>query len=135
MRRAPTDQAIGMPTSVTQRFVAEGLRSWVDSSFIVGGGWNKARLFDDNYAGRWQNAGEEFFEVVDRWGWRESMRRTHPAEVQTYLDKASAPYQLDPLFTDTQLHDALSSCDPINDALTRELSDHTPVIADFVLES
>lgn len=110
---------------------ANGLFDWVGDQFVVGGDWNNARLFDTNYGDRWPRAARDFFASTKAHGWAESMRKFHDEEVQTYLDPASAPYQLDHLFTDAVLDHTLHRCEVINDALIRELSDHAPIVADF----
>jgi exonuclease III len=99
--------------------------------FVVGGDWNTARLMDQIPAFGPPSV-VAFFAHLHGWGWCESLRKTHPdEEVQTYLDPACQPYELDHIFTDKDLHDRLVRCDAVSDDFIRELSDHAPIVADF----
>ncbi len=115
---------------------ASALHGWVgDSTFLVGGDWNTARHFDAAYGRRWPNAGREFFDNAVRRGWCESLRKYHSDEIRTYLDAASAPYELDHLFTSPKLDSQLVKCDVDASANVAEMSDHAVVVADFEVTS
>jgi exonuclease III len=111
------------------------LSPWVSGRiFIVGGDWNNAKLFDTTYpsgAEGGPGASSEFFERLSATGWQHALRKFHPDEVRTYLDPASAAYELDHIFTDNELHARLHGCDVFDEATLTELSDHAPLVAEF----
>lgn len=99
-------------------------------SFVIGGDWNVALLFDANYPST-APASAEFFEARARANWHHALRKFSEQEVRTYLDPQSDGYELDHLFTDQGLHEALSRCAVPGDPSLSQLSDHAPLIADF----
>jgi exonuclease III len=115
--------------------VVAALTPWIDAHpFIIGGDWNNAKLFDTIYptgAEGGPGASTEFFAARSSSGWHHALRKFHRDEQRTYLDPGSAAYELDHIFTDTQLHERLRSCDVVNEAALAELSDHAPLIAEF----
>jgi exonuclease III len=114
---------------------AAALAPWVEAGrFVVGGDWNNAILFDSNYpagAEGGPGASTEFFAARTTHGWQHALRKFSDAEVRTYLDPKSAPYELDHLFTDAELHKRLTNCSVLDDKAITELSDHAPVVAEF----
>jgi exonuclease III len=115
--------------------VVAALTPWIDGhSFIVGGDWNNAVLFDTIYpsgAEGGAGASSEFFASRSASGWHHAVRKFHPYELRTYLEPGSAPYELDHIFTDRELHTRLHACDVVSEAALAELSDHAPLIAEF----
>lgn len=114
---------------------AAALTPWVTGHrFIVGGDWNTAVLFDQTYPGGAEGgpgASAQFFDARAQQGWRHALRKFSDVEVRTYLDPASAPYELDHIFTDDQLHTRVSSCEVLAGPPAGELSDHAPLVADI----
>lgn len=107
-----------------------------DGHFIVGGDWNNAVLFDTNYpagAEGGPGASGEFFAARQEGGWHHALRKFEPDEVGTYLDPKSAAYELDHVFTDRALHDALTSCAVLAHPPLAELSDHAPLVAELTI--
>lgn len=102
--------------------------------FLIGGDWNTARLFDVTYPDS-APSGQEFFDTTASLGWTELHRRMHVREQQTYIDPASAPYQLDHLFSEAALANRMTRCDVFDGNLLREVSDHLPLVADFELQT
>lgn len=111
------------------------LTPWLEGRpFIVGGDWNNALLFDTTYplgAEGGPMASAEFFANRSSSDWHHALRKFHPDEVRTYLDPASAPYELDHVFTDKSLHERLNACAVVDAPGLGELSDHAPLIAEF----
>jgi hypothetical protein len=114
------------------------LGPWVSQRrFVVGGDWNSAVLFDTTYpsgAEGGPGASTEFFAARVGHGWHHALCKFSPLEVRTYLDPKSAPYELDHIFTDGDLHARLASCAVLNDIPIPELSDHGPLAAEFTCE-
>ena len=100
------------------------------TSFLIGGDWNSALLFDTAYPSI-APASAEFFAARASDGWHHALRKFEPREVRTYSEPRSGPYELDHLFTDPTLHAALTSCHIVSDEAFRLLSDHSPVLAEF----
>ena len=73
----------------------------------------------------------QFFTDREAKGWHHALRKFGPDEIRTYLDPKSAPYKLDHIFTDQQLHAALTSCEVMDAPALRDLSDHAALVADF----
>jgi endonuclease/exonuclease/phosphatase family metal-dependent hydrolase len=65
--------------------------------------------------------------------WHHALRKFYPEVVRTYLEPTSAYYELDHIFTDSDLHARLHACDVFNEAALAGLSDHAPLIAEFSL--
>ena len=116
--------------------VVAALTPWVsDHRFIVGGDWNNAVLFDTIYpsgAEGGPGASTEFFASRATSGWHHALRKFHPDELRTYLDPGSAAYELDHIFTDADLHARLHTCEVFDERALAELSDHAPLIAEFI---
>ncbi|NCT90981.1 hypothetical protein GXB85_08485 [Cellulomonas sp. APG4] len=102
-----------------------------DARFVIGGDWNVAALFDTTYPAT-APASSQFFAGRQAGGWHHALRKFEPDEVRTYVEPSSAPYELDHLFTDAELHDALVACHVVRDAGFDGLSDHVPVVAEFI---
>ena len=98
-----------------------------DRSFMIGGDFNIARLFDRYYA---PPSCSDFFERCRAWGWSESMRKHNPEEIRTFLREGTRPYQLDHLFTDGRLHERLQHCEVLP-VPTQPVSDHAWLLAEF----
>src|SRR5690606_3270958 len=88
--------------------------------FLVGGDWNTSLLFDTTYPAI-APASAAFFAARASDGWHHALRKFEPDEVRTYSDPASAPYELDHLFTDAALHAALTDCHVLSDPSFRPL--------------
>lgn len=99
-------------------------------NFIVGGDWNEARLWDQTTP---QHApgSQQFFEGRAEAGWFDALRKHSPDEVRTYLDRASAPYELDHVFVDATQYGQLTASRPLSEEMLTELSDHAPLVLDF----
>jgi exonuclease III len=106
-----------------------------DSSFIVSGDWNTARLFDQfpktyGYGGQ----STEFFDRAAAHGWFECLRKFHADEQRTYFKPRQGPYELDHAFCSEDIAPAITSCyvdtRPTQDL---ELSDHAPVVMELDL--
>jgi len=95
---------------------------------VVGGDWNTARLFDENYGPR---GNREFFERMAETGWHEAMRKFFDSEVQTYYREGRGPYQLDHVSLTGELYDllGLGLVDASDGVLAA--SDHAPIVLDF----
>ena len=106
--------------------ITEGTR------FIVGGDWNTALLFDATMP-QTAPASAQFFAARETAGWHHALRKFSPVEVRTYLDPRSVGYELDHIFTDARLFDALTDCHVLTDSTFAGLSDHAPVVAEFAL--
>ena len=101
-------------------------------STIVGGDLNTARLAEKV----WPKHGHgPFFERIDSGNpWIDCCRQFHPEEIQTFFrDTCANPFQDDHIFISNDLSDCLKSCDVINNDITRNLSDHIPLIAELDL--
>ena len=102
--------------------------------FIVGGDWNNAVLFDTIYPPATADGpgpSTEFFARRAESGWHHALRRFHPEELRTYLEPGAAPYELDHIFTDAELHSELVACDVLDGPVLTGLSDHAPLLAEF----
>jgi endonuclease/exonuclease/phosphatase family metal-dependent hydrolase len=88
--------------------------------FIVTGDWNTCRQF---------SGGKQFFARAEKRKWVECHR---PPEEQSYFRKGCRPLQLDHVFCDPETARAIRSCHILVDDTVRELSDHAPLVADFV---
>jgi exonuclease III len=99
-------------------------------SFVIGGDWNTSLLFDQDGA----TAGREFYAQAEADGWVETQWRLHQAETQTWLRKRNRPHQLDHVFCDERLARGLVGSRSLPDMVSfLELSDHAPLIVDFVI--
>lgn len=116
--------------------VVGALSPWVQGShFLIGGDWNDALLFDTNYPHGMAGGGGSsaaFFEARSAASWRHALRKFQADEVRTYLNPKSGPYELDHLFVDEALYDALTDCRVMDDLALLPLSDHAPLLADFL---
>jgi exonuclease III len=114
---------------------AAALAGWVGTRpFIVGGDWNNALLFDATYPSGMEGepgASAEFFTTRETGGWHHALRKFHPEAVRTYLDPASAAYELDHIFSHADVHSRLAACHVVADPSVATLSDHAPLVADF----
>ncbi len=101
--------------------------------FLVGGDWNNSRLFD-----RDQNLRKHgqlpfstmFFTRAQDAGWFECHGKQN--EERSYLNHRSLPHQLDHLFCDRKTGLKMASCSIKNEWPAAELSDHAPMVTDFI---
>jgi endonuclease/exonuclease/phosphatase family metal-dependent hydrolase len=61
------------------------------------------------------------------------MRRFHVTDIRTYLDRKSAPYELDHVFTDADTYGQLVGCHVLDDVTVMGLSDHAPLVIEFAI--
>ena len=60
------------------------------------------------------------------------IRKFHKTEVQTFFRKGSIhPFQDDHLFVSKDLFEIVNSCYVLNNQVTREVSDHIPIICEI----
>lgn len=112
---------------------AAALSPWVAGTpFVVGGDWNNALLFDDNYDDG-SGCSHEFFQRRAQDGWRDALRKFHATEVRTFASPSSDAYELDRIFLDPSLYDRLTGGTVLDLAIMRELSDHLPVVVEVTL--
>jgi len=99
--------------------------------FIVGGDLNTARLAEKVWPGHGHGP---FFERLNRSILFVCFRKFHHEEQQTiFRPGGKHPFQDDHLFTNHDIADCVKSCNAINNAATRSLSDHIPIIAEINL--
>lgn len=92
---------------------------------VIAGDFNAARRWDEVYE---RNDYTWFFERMSEAGFHDAHRGLHGKEVQTFWGpKAKEAYQDDHVFVTRDLAARVVSCDVIDDATVRELSDHAPV--------
>ncbi|NLS79433.1 MAG: hypothetical protein GXY76_19460 [Chloroflexi bacterium] len=95
-------------------------RTFRGGRFIASGDWNTCRKYP---------GGPEFFARARERGWVEC----HPEpEEQSYFSRGGAnEYQLDHAFCDATTARSLGSCRVVVDEVTRQVSDHAPLLIDF----
>lgn len=102
------------------------------SRFVIGGDWNNALLFDTTYP-REAPASTEFFVNRSSAGWHHALRKFSKDEKRTYLEPSSEPYELDHIFTDSELHACLTGAQILAQHPVPALSDHAVLLAEFVV--
>jgi len=102
--------------------------------FIIGGDWNNSRLFDCQSDQRRRGQGPiatMFFTRAEDRGWFECHGAKN--EEQSFFG-GKRPHQLDHLFCDRKTGERLKDCYVRADWLTPELSDHAPMVTNFVFD-
>lgn len=104
------------------------LRERLENQLIVGGDFNYSRLLDDLYGER---GNHEFFDRIRDEGFMSFHRMFHEADEHTFFKKGAMGHQLDYLYGDSSVASYVESCEVVPYTQVMELSDHTPLIADF----
>lgn len=99
-------------------------------NFVIGGDLNAARLYDQMHK---RNAYQWFFDELAAAGLHDCHWGVHRREVQSYWGRAGVGYQNDHLFVDSSWAARVLSCDVIDNADVRSMSDHGPLC--LVLEA
>jgi endonuclease/exonuclease/phosphatase family metal-dependent hydrolase len=101
-------------------------------SAIVGGDLNSARLCEIAWPGYGHGP---FFERIARGPFVDCHWQLNGKEIQTFFRKnSSPPFQDDHIFASPDLAERLTFCSVVNNASTRRLSDHIPIIAELDIE-
>lgn len=103
------------------------------STFVIGGDLNSARLAEEVWPG---NGHGPFFHRIDQGRFFDCCRKFHQEEIQTFFRKGQIhPFQDDHLFASDNLAEKVTSCEAINNKITRKVSDHIPLIVEIDLLS
>jgi len=104
-------------------------RSLAGKSVLVGGDFNAARRFDEVYGGRKYGM---FFAAMKTAGLHEVHWALHGREIQTFWGRQTKEaYQDDHFFITNGWASRIRSCNVIDNAVVRRLSDHGPVEMDL----
>lgn len=101
--------------------------------FLVGGDWNNSRLFDLDRGLRKQGQppfSTMFFTRAFDAGWKECHGDKN--EEQSYFKADTLPYQLDHLSCDQKTFKQKVDCSVRADWIVHELSDHAPLVTNFI---
>lgn len=100
--------------------------------FLVGGDWNNSRLFDLDPELQKKGQppfGAMFFTRARDAGWYECHGTKN--EERSFLNPDVRPHQLDHLFCDKTTYEHMTDCTVRVEWVSRELSDHAPLVTDF----
>jgi endonuclease/exonuclease/phosphatase family metal-dependent hydrolase len=120
-----------------QRSYLETLLSTLDAReprlpLVIAGDFNAARHWDEYYG---RNVYGWFFDAMAQRVLRDVHFAQHRKEVPSFWGRRSAePYQLDHAFVSEELAERVTSCDIIDNAAVRELSDHGPLMLELAGE-
>ena len=100
-------------------------------TFIVGGDLNSARLAEKVWPGHGHGP---FFERLTESVFFDCHRKFHDVEQQTFFRSGGKyPFQDDHLFVSHDLAKQVRSCDVLNNEVTRNVSDHIPLLAEIAI--
>jgi exonuclease III len=99
--------------------------------FIIAGDYNASTQWDERYHHR-DPSHKIFFDRLEDFGLVDCTYQKHGRHIQTNRhSRSDFPWQNDYIHASKSLAKMLVSCEVLDDALVRELSDHNPVIAIF----
>jgi endonuclease/exonuclease/phosphatase family metal-dependent hydrolase len=105
--------------------------AFADQSAVIGGDLNSARLAESIWPGYGHGP---FFARIDEGRFVDCYRKFHKTEVQTFFRPNSIhELQDDHLFVSKNLGERVTSCEVVNEDITRRVSDHIPVVAEIMI--
>ena len=105
------------------------LRNRLGSQIIIGGDFNYSRRLDKPNKPSGNN---EFFDRIKQEGFISLHRMFHSDDEQTLFDKRPVKHQVDYLYADDPIARHAGSCVVRRDDNVMQMSDHVPVVADFM---